>query len=390
MKRVLYLVNVQTPELVKIRQATGNQSLAGSRKAILLARGIGEEGCEVTIVSSGKTGRVSGKYWPGFGRRIDPFVSVVWTGFWEWGLPGHLDSFFRVFSQTIANIRRADYVIVYNITFETAACACVARLLRKVVILEYEDAVTEFRVAKNARYVSARRGLGVIERLFGRAAHIVLAPSDLLVARVRCQNKILAPTLIEKYGGKKATRCNYVFYGGGLDVSKGVGELLAALDAINCPVVISGAGPMESEVRQWCLKATERRFVGVVSREEYEDLVRGAQICVNPHSEAKHNGGLWPFKIVEYLGLCGAVVTTRMEGMPNELSARVILADSGNSRDLRKAIEAALTKNITDESRMANCDWAEQEFDKRKIATRLLAMAESITAKAGYPCHAVL
>lgn len=372
MKKIIYLANYQENALWDRRRIAINRSLAGSRKIDLISKGLSSAGIDVTILSAGKTGRSSLVFWKSFLLSLGPQRRVLYAPFWECGLIGHLLSAFWQIWHVALLLSKGRAVIVYNITVESLAALLMAALLRRQAIIEYEDAVTEVRGGARNLLGMIKKSLRAAEYLVGNIVQGAVVPSGLLAQRIVSDNTLVIPTLGDFEGLSWNDTQDYLFYGGALEESKGVHQLMEALDSVDIPVVITGAGPLESTVRTWAERDSKRRFLGAVAREEFDRLASQAFLCINPHVVGKHHGGLWPFKVVEMMALCGALITTPCEGAPPELLTRAFVARNDSPTELRRYVLDIFRRGVDPAFRESNRRWARHCYDFR-TATKPLA-----------------
>ena len=75
----------------------------------------------------------------------------------------------------------------------------------------------------------------------------------------------------------------YVLFFGRLEDYKGVQTLIKVMDRFsNTKLKIAGVGPFESELRRLAKDMSNVEFLGFVSGDDREDLIRGARVCVVP------------------------------------------------------------------------------------------------------------
>lgn len=220
---------------------------------------------------------------------------------------------------------------------------------------------------------NAKRLFAPLERVMGLLSEAAIVPSASLASRLGQGRFIIVPSVGDYSYTVVAHPGRYFFYGGALEESKGVITLMRAFESLDVPILISGSGPLENIVRGWALARPDlRQFVGLVSRREYERLSAGAFACVNPHICARHAGGLWPYKIMEYMALCGAVVSTPIEGGHVGISDRLVLARSDGIEDVRQAVLHAAERGFSEETRALNRQWARALCDYRAVGGKLL------------------
>jgi glycosyltransferase involved in cell wall biosynthesis len=166
-----------------------------------------------------------------------------------------------------------------------------------------------------------------------------------------------------------------LIYAGGLDPSKGVDLFLRAVEQIDSPleIHICGKGPLEEKIVKLC--STSRHvatFHGLVSRKELLELMVHADVGVNAHRSDLHEGGSWPFKVVEYLATCGTVFCNSSGNIPMEMQAQLFLYQSnelsGITTAFRDFIQAWPSLQKSSSQRRA---WALEQFGAKGIVNQL-------------------
>lgn len=389
---VLYFANYQSEALRAKRRITKNISLAGSEKIKAVCAILRHQGYSVKVLSTGKTGERDGALHSEFSEALDTSgrVDVTYLGYWAVAALGEIFAVFQslLWMCRMLLTRNVAFIVVYNINEITLVAAVVASLVRIPIIVQYEDAVTQYRTPIQG--IHWKRALVVIEKIFGLLGAVALAPSLENLERVKCRGcMLLEGTLsdISQVDEQPDSHGRYIFYGGGLDTSKGVDRLLVALEGVEKNVVITGAGPLAEEVRLWTERdRTKRSYLGVLDRARYLNLARNALVCINPHRVGWHAGGLWPFKMVEYLGYCGMVITTPLGNSNDPLMQRMWVAQDDSIAALREALNGFLSNlSLAETKRAGNRDWAHSVWGETAIASRFreILLANNISTNCG-------
>jgi len=386
-KSVLYIANYQSPAIRIKRAISSNVSLAGSEKISAITRALEKLGYEVEIFSSGKTGKRDGKYHSAALERMptcnnsnvhySPYLAI--TGVGEiFGL-----SWFTLKIMRVMMTRPISAVFLYNLNLEALIAGGLAYMLRIPSVLQYEDAVTEYRVPPNG--LKVKSGLRILEWWAQSFCDAVIAPNWGNISRIAPRKAMILegtlPDPIEIQSSENLPeQGDYIFYGGGLDESKGVDRLMRAMDELNYPLVITGSGPLEQKVLEWVKEKPEmRKFLGVLPRQEFLTIVSQAAVCINPHRISWHNNGLWPFKLVEYLGCCGAVLSTPMGSADHRLMRRMVVSADDSSESLALAIRYFFSHSAEISfNRTGNREWAQRIWGIEGVAKDLAGMLDAV------------
>jgi len=168
----------------------------------------------------------------------------------------------------------------------------------------------------------------LFERTVRGAAAVLCVNADLR-ERVRPWNErtVLFPPIIDPVLERRATtrpapfsgRRVKIGYCGGLDVGKGADVLLALIDRLppHMELHIAGIGPLaEPFARAFATRPDRGRFLGFLPEEGLVDFLCSMDVLVNPHPDIDAlSGGVFPFKLFEYIASGAVTVTTRLPNM---------------------------------------------------------------------------
>ena len=144
--------------------------------------------------------------------------------------------------------------------------------------------------------------------------------------------------------GKAPVRA--IMYAGMLHEKYGVLNLLDAFEALeeeNTELWMFGSGTAVPEIRRRAAQNHRIRYFGTVSRDEILAFERKATLLVNPRDPHEaFTRYSFPSKTIEYMLSGTPLVTTRLEGIPNEYFDYVFDAPGNRAEDLRRSLQAAL------------------------------------------------
>lgn len=371
---IVYIANIQTPLLLQKRPMGGNLSLAGSRKLLLIAKALGESSHSIRFVSSGKTGGGGSGAYAGFEEQMGPAARISYLRTHSNRLKAVMFSFIGVGAATLREIARNSdrdaTLIVYNITGETVLATLLWKIARAgAVVIEYEDSALVQRSGRSGRF-SLLAAAG--ERLFRLIGDGAFGPSRILVERVAGPRLLVMEGIVDQATGPGPgqPKQNVLLYSGGLDPSKGLRELMAAVEQAGISLVITGAGEMEGEIRQWCaLDPARRIYRGLLPRDELHALMSEAYACVNPHQGEAFRGTLWPFKVAEYLAYNGNVLSTDLPA-DRDILEQLELIPAGSVAELVDGIRRVMrpeARRLGDERRA----WAQNRWGVSSVARQL-------------------
>jgi glycosyltransferase involved in cell wall biosynthesis len=283
----------------------------------------------------------------------------------------------RQLARFLARSEPFDAVLLYNL--EWLYLSPILRFVerRKVpLIIEYEDdALEPIESARLQRWYRARGRKAVAAAR--RAAAGVVAVSEELAGQLGLPNSIVVPgavgdDLLALADSRTFTDSFRLVYAGSLTRSKGVHELISAVEALSGVTLdIAGNGPELASLRS---RASDRITIrGEVSREELVSVYAGAHAAVNPHIMLDAMvGGIFPFKVAESIAAGLPVISTRLGSKPDALSAAIVEAASSAPEALAAAIGEARARyaSLTVATVRAR-RWIEQEYSAAALARKL-------------------
>jgi glycosyltransferase involved in cell wall biosynthesis len=344
--KILYIANVQGEQLVSARKIFANYSIAGNTKVFGICRSIAKTVKKISIYSPGSVAERSGKFYNKFKEtvisandgKIDVFYGETIDNRW---LRCFVESFamFRYLPKLIKT-HKFDILVIYNISLLTLIASFIGKIYKIKIILEYEDSAIASREKKIPFY---KRIYRIHELFMQKICFGVFSPSIELLKAIGIHNSMLLPGVLSEdlyeysckninrvVNKKKSLKC---VYAGGFDISKGIDRFLQAVQKIDrsLEIHICGKGRLKEEIKELSKSSKhEIVFHGLVRREELIQLLNECDIGLNPHRSDLHEGGSWPFKVVEYLAGCGTVFCNRTGNIPLDF-AKYLFVYEGNS-----------------------------------------------------------
>jgi glycosyltransferase involved in cell wall biosynthesis len=158
--------------------------------------------------------------------------------------------------------------------------------------------------------------------------------------------RLTSPPACHPSGGPARTGQGFtVAYAGALKVAYGVQRLVEAVLAVpeDVSVDVYGTGPLESWLRQRAAEDGRVRFHGPLPHPELLAALSRADLLVNPRpTDQDFVRYSFPSKLIEYMALDRPVLTTRLAGIPDEYSDKVLFADDDSTRGLATALSRAV------------------------------------------------
>ena len=285
-----------------------------------------------------------------------------------------------------------DTVFFYNINAFTMLSISIARTLGLKLFCEYEDSI---HISRNKKPPKWRKLLTLLEKYVGQHAHGVLAPSPELLDRIGCSNRLWIPGTLDNsliqaikhrewslYGVLEKRKSLSILYAGGLDHSKGIFRFMEAMDQIEFPldIHICGVGSLAGSLKVMCQRSRHRStFHGFIDRQRLADLMTSVDVGINPHRSDLHEGGTWPFKVVEYLAACGTVFCNQTGQIHSELQSRLFIYHGNTADEIRKAfLEFLKLWPILQIGAKDRSTWAVKRFGPDGLASLLQDFLDKI------------
>ncbi len=395
--KVLYLADIQGPKLISARGIIRNLSYAGNTKVFSICQSLLMGGHQVYIYSPGSPAERTGRYYPKISEDITNKYGNIYIEYGAsiddriyrflfsiYGAAINITKLIRKYSITL--------VIIYNLSTVNVISALIARFLGCRVILEYEDSVV---ASRGSRSSFAKFFFLSFEFLSKKIISGVIAASEELGHRIGISHTVIVPGILDQETTQAASkhpkniwtagRSLRLIYAGGMDQSKGIDRFLRALKDVRFNFLVElevcGHGPMSMEIAklaQQQLSNIEIRFIGAVSREQLINRLCWADVGINPHRSDIHNGGSWPFKVAEYLALCGTVFSNKTNKINSDLQSRLWEYDGNESELIAKAFQDFLDSwpeisQYSDERRR----WALSTFSSEAFSVKINSFLEN-------------
>lgn len=133
-----------------------------------------------------------------------------------------------------------------------------------------------------------------------------------------------------------------IVYSGGLFEDYGIDTLITAFNLIedrDFELHIYGSGPMEEEIKRLSIVNPRVKFYGFVQREQLFERLKSAWLLVNirnPHHE--YTRFSFPSKTFEYMVTGVPVLSTKLEGIPNDYYKYLFIVDEYNAESIANQI----------------------------------------------------
>jgi glycosyltransferase involved in cell wall biosynthesis len=141
----------------------------------------------------------------------------------------------------------------------------------------------------------------------------------------------------------KSERSRSILYAGSLDETRGVGNLLKAIQlldhGLNIKVIIAGKGHLLSDVEAAARHDARIVYAGCLSQQELFAMYRTAGALINPHlTSTLESRSVFPNKVIEYFASGTPVITSRVANIDTHFPAQAIYLDSDSPEDIAKGM----------------------------------------------------
>lgn len=255
-----------------------------------------------------------------------------------------------VFSATLwlmRHVRKGDVVCVYNGEPANAIPALLVWLLRRTRLV--------------AQFEELYRGLGrkyVLHRVFEKAIARVadgfvvsnVGILDCLGLNMDTHRVAIASGYASDCHGVSSDESSFpedgplvLLYAGTLDEIRGVKKFIETFVTIksDAKLRITGSGPLEFYVRGIAARHHNIEYLGVLSEQDLADVIRGADLCVNPQrTRCQFSDSSFPSKVVNYLAHGKTVIATETVSLVNSrYGDMVVFYDDQTKNGLQVALD---------------------------------------------------
>lgn len=334
MKRIIYISNYMSHDLVEKRNNINVFSQAGNNKTMGIYNALSSAGCKVEMLSTGLVSGRSGKIYSKEEERYNdgtifyatgfaaPFFNTIVSGISLW----------RKIKQECA-VKIPDYILFYNFKLETALPAYLAKKRYGVPIaVEYEDgydAVNEVAGIKRKILIAIESFmLNKIDSAIivtSKVAEKFRVPTTVVRGIINTQYYEYCKTHVKKEHDKLM-----ILYTGGLDKARGIDVLLKAIQYCDFDfrLVITGKGKME-------FQDDRVEFLGFVPFECVQELTAEADVLVQCQLAGNDFGNVsFPSKMYEYIASGNYIVSSTVSDIKEFAGDNIALYDNDSPEEL--------------------------------------------------------
>lgn len=310
-KNILYIGYYYNNDVIEQRNSGPYISQAGMNKMNFLRKVFQQAGYHTYIFSNAWTNSRSFRRYKGFWSKEDP--DVYYAGIFGAPILNSLScirsgkQFIRRFMKT----NTLDYVVFYNMRLETSALArYIQRKYNVPIILEYEDGLETD--TNNSKW--KRRFYAHLEKKIRKSINGAIIVNSILREKLRCPYMVSRGGTMQKDGtmpSPAVSDTKKFLFASTLDEQRGLPVLLKAMRYFktDCKLYITGRGELEHTLCD--IEDPRIEYLGYLSYEEYQKVLKEADICIcAQRAKASFGQVSFPSKIFEYISEHKLVITS--------------------------------------------------------------------------------
>lgn len=263
----------------------------------------------------------------------------------------------KQFKKIILQNKEKDIVVIYDASFVS-----VMPKLKKMTKRYHIKTIGIFADIYDYMYDVERKSnkLSIIKKIYRKKMRKVYNTTDAYVFLTKFMDKIINKTnkpyiimegivSLEKNinnikSEEKIIKQNKVIYAGGLYEEYGIKNLVEAFKLIkndNYELHIYGHGNLESYIKN--IKNNNIKYFGMIDNEIIKKKEKEATLLVNPRfTDKEYTKYSFPSKILEYMCSGTPVLTTDLQGMPDEYKNYVYLMEDETIYGMKKELDKIL------------------------------------------------
>lgn len=181
---------------------------------------------------------------------------------------------------------------------------------------------------------------------------------------------------------KKTENKKIIMYAGGLFEKFGVKNLIDAfmeLDQENYELHLYGYGNMEEYILKMANKDRRIKYFGMQNHKTVISAEKNATILVNPRPiNYEFQKYSFPSKLIEYMSSGTPVITTKIDGMPEEYNEFLFYFDNYNKEGIKEKIDDVLKIDEKKRRQLAfkAYNFIQEKKTPRKQAKKIMEMVE--------------
>jgi glycosyltransferase involved in cell wall biosynthesis len=387
--RIAYIAPYQGPALVKRRPIGRNLSLGGRVKIGLISELLQQSLHKVEILSQGEVVERQLKFYPGFREPevLDGDIPIYYSSAFPVRFLNGLSSSLSTLRLFKARHRVApfDLVLIYNLKPPQVTCANYAiHRLGLPVILEYEDDAFSGVWGHSGTAFTSKYYLAAAKRLLRSVSGCMALSPYLLSQTPDSIPKLLLRGVVSNAIAKAdkhaiGPKKNWMVFSGTHERTQGLEQLIQAWQLIRPPdwaLHIAGHGPITPELQKMAENNPKIVFHGFLNREENARLLCLAKVGLNPQDAPKKLGGVFAFKIIEYLAADLHVITTPRGTLEPELEAGISYIQDNSPETIAACLRRVISDHLYERTAKQA---ALQAYGSDTIAKALNRLIENTT-----------
>jgi glycosyltransferase involved in cell wall biosynthesis len=354
--RIAYIAPYQGGAVVQQRPIVRNVTLAPRVKIGLIAELLQRNSHSVEILSQGEVIEHQFRFYPGFrdpdnlGGTIPVYYSSAFPVRFLNGTVSSM-SMLRLFKAR-HRVAPFDLVLICNLKPPQVVCANYAiRELGLPVVLDYEDDAFSGVWGNSGTPLTSKFYTAAAKRVLSRVSGCMAISPYLLSQTPAVVPKLLLRGIVGEafINSNKTVKRDWVVFSGTHERTQGLEQLVQAWQMLQLPnweLHIAGDGSLTAELKKMTQNISSIIFHGLLDRAQNARLLCAAKIGMNPQDAPRVSGGVFAFKIIEYLAAGLHVITTPRGPLEPDLEAGIsYIADNSPEAiadGLKKVVDGRL------------------------------------------------
>lgn len=352
MTNILYLNNYMTQHIVQERNNENIYSQPANNKIEGITKALLENGCNITILSSGLVNRKTGKKYNISTEKIFG-VNIIYGSIVDFPFLNTLSSIISIYREIRRQYKKkkVDRIIFYNYKPEVAWPAFFAKkILRIPITVEYEDGYSHVEGIGGIK----AKIFSITEKKVSEYIDSAIVVNSSLSERYRVPAVVVRGVVnadfynrcrkYKKFPNDKFT----ILYSGGLDKERGIDVLLKAVKYldIDCRVIVTGKGNISCDDKRV-------EFRGFIPYEEVQNLMMQSDLLVQCQlSERQFSDESFPSKLFEYIATGNPIVSSAIKDVMDFAHDSFYYYFNDDPKDLAGAIKRAYERRYDDVMRI--------------------------------------
>lgn len=347
MKRVVYLNNYLSKNVIDMRNNKNIFSQAANNKILGIINSLQKVGCDLEVISSGL---VNSKSFKKYGKVIDDSegYKIIYAPIWDIPFINTITSIFYTYKIIKSShlIKKIDNIIFYNYKPEVAWVAWLAKSRLGISItVEIEDGYRNVEgISGIKKYI-----FDTTEKIVGKCIDSAICVNPSLSKDMYVPNVIVRGVVndeivkLSKNHSKSQRNKPKLMFSSTLDEVRGIDILLEALKYTSKEFELLISGRDDRGMCKYC-KDPRVEYLGFLSYEKLQYYLLDADILLQCQLEnSEFSQASFPSKIFEYIATGNLIISSSMSDVVEFAGDSFIFYQNDSPKELARAIDKAIT-----------------------------------------------